>query len=374
MLRNIIKNASYLPGYHTKRKIIVFLIDDWGSIRTINKNTRDKLIKSGIKLDNDRFNYFDTLANAEDFSSLFDILRQYKDKNNNNPILNLVSVVANPDFDKIRINNFAKYYYQPFTETLNNYYGSDTFSYWKEGIIEKLIIPEFHGREHLNPHLWLKSLRTNDNLIRTSFDNHCIGIHSNQLSKYRGNYLFAFDFENEIDLFAHEQIISSGIKLFKNLFNQAPNHFTSSGLIHNKKHEDFTNSNRIKLIDVGKITVETLGNGKYKKKLKTLGQMNKNSQVYITRNVRFEPNADPNYDCVGSCLKDISMAFRWRQPAIISSHRVNFVGGIEEKNRKDGLIKLNCLLNQITKNWKDVEFMTVHALGNLLNKTNGNFD
>ena len=67
-------------------------------------------------------------------------------------------------------------------------------------------------------------------------------------------------------------------------------------------------------------------------------------------------------------LRQIAAAFRWKKPAIISTHRVNFVGGINKQNREAGLKELHSLLKTIVKRWPDVEFMsTVNMLKELKN-------
>ena len=74
-------------------------------------------------------------------------------------------------------------------------------------------------------------------------------------------------------------------------------------------------------------------------------------------------------DWVDSCLNEIKIAFIWKKPAIISSHRVNYVGWLNEKNRTKGLRELDELLFQIIKYWPTAEFMTSSELGNLINET-----
>ena len=61
-------------------------------------------------------------------------------------------------------------------------------------------------------------------------------------------------------------------------------------------------------------------------------------------------------------MKQIETAFRWNKPAIISSHRVNFCGHIDPKNREKGLDSLKQLLQEIVKKWPDVEFMAADEL------------
>jgi hypothetical protein len=67
---------------------------------------------------------------------------------------------------------------------------------------------------------------------------------------------------------------------------------------------------------------------------------------------------------------EINLAFKFNKPAVINTHRVNFIGGIEEKNRDLGLKKLNILLCQIVKKWPDVKFMNSAQLGNYISNSN----
>ena len=55
------------------------------------------------------------------------------------------------------------------------------------------------------------------------------------------------------------------------------------------------------------------------------------------------------------------------RPAIISSHRLNFIGAIETINRDNHLIELKILLNNIVKQWPDVEFISSDQLGHIIN-------
>lgn len=57
-------------------------------------------------------------------------------------------------------------------------------------------------------------------------------------------------------------------------------------------------------------------------------------------------------------MKQIDAAFRWDKPANISTHRVNFSGGIDPLNRNFGLSELKKLLKAIVRKWPDVEFIS----------------
>jgi len=125
--------------------------------------------------------------------------------------------------------------------------------------------------------------------------------------------------------------------------------------------------NGIKWMSASKIQREAMGNGETKKVLHWLGKKNKYDQRYITRNCFFEPS-DKSKNWVDSCMSDIAIAFKWHKPAVISSHRVNYIGSLYPSNRSHGLNQLEKLIQQIVRKWSDVEFMTSTELGELIDK------
>ena len=60
------------------------------------------------------------------------------------------------------------------------------------------------------------------------------------------------------------------------------------------------------------------------------------------------------------------MAFLMRKPAIVSTHRINYVGYIDEGNRDRTLKLLRQLLTAVLRRWPDVEFLTTVQLGRLM--------
>jgi hypothetical protein len=124
MLKKITKTLSNLPGWRTSRKIVVIESDDWGSIRMSSNESYNALQKAGLSLDKGagaRYNKYETLASKEDLQHLFEVLKSVKDKNGSSAKMTAVSLVANPDFKKIKEDNFQNYYYEPFTKTLRRY-------------------------------------------------------------------------------------------------------------------------------------------------------------------------------------------------------------------------------------------------------------
>lgn len=363
----LIRNISNIPGWSTNRKIVVILVDDWGAIRIPDKAAHSALISAGVDCKFNRFDKYDTLANSEDLSALFDVLVTVKDKNNKPATITAMTAVANPDFERIKKAGFREYYSEPFTQTLKSYYSdSNVFEIWKEGIRAGLFEPQFHGREHLNVELWLKALQNGDRNLLAAFEQRAIGIPMSSKSKFLSSYMAAYDFENQDQANNFSQINHEGLSLFNDLFGYKASLFTASSLIHNSQLEHELVNEGIGYIDRAKITLEPLGGGNYKRRYFYFGQKNSEGQRYITRNCMFEPNQFPNQDTVNKTLNDIAVSFRWHKPAIISSHRVNFVGGIDESNRALGLKSLKYLLTGIKTNWPNVEFLSFNELAALL--------
>jgi len=363
------RNLSNIPGWNTKRKIIVIESDDWGSIRMPSTNVFNLMNKQGLDCSGTslRYNQYDTLASRDDFSALFETLSYFKDINGNAPVFTALSVVANPDFNMIRDSGFSEYYYEPFTKTLDRYYGSsNSFPMWLEGIRKKLFVPQFHGREHLNVYVWMNALRENNEEARFAFDQGCWGF--NNKHRFGISYQAAFDIEHINQLVQQKEIIKDGLNLFEKIFGYRAKYFVPPNGPFNNNLEDISRNEGISFMSSSKIQHEPLGDRKNKIVLHYFGQKNKYSQYYITRNCFFEPSENAK-NWVDSCLKEIEIAFRWYKPAVISSHRVNYIGVHYQYNRDNSLQQLKSLLDNILNKWHDVEFMTSDALGELIAKS-----
>jgi len=328
-----------------------------------------KLLKDGVDLLSDEgyvFNKYDSLATSEDISSLFDVLCTVTDSTGRHPVLTPVSVVANPQFDKIKEAHFENYYFEPFTETLKKYPGcEDSFILWKEGIEKRLFVPQFHGREHLNVKVWMKALRSDHVKARTAFNYGMWGISTVNDPEIKIEFQAAFDFVDPEDIKYHEEVIETGLKLFTNIFGYQATYFVPPNGPFSSKLQSFCAGQGIKYLSVAKIMAEPAGDGEKRIGINWLGRRTSSGITCMTRNCFFEP-CQNGQDWVDTCLNDISTAFKWRKPALISSHRVNYIGALDTSNRDRGLKKLRLLINSILKHWPDAEFLTTAELGDMM--------
>lgn len=368
-VRTVLKELSNIPDWKTKRRIVVFESDDWGTIRMPSMEAFRRLEESGLELrkgtgEAARFNLNDNLATSRDLESLFEVLNSVKDSKGSPAVFTPISIVANPDFGKIEASGFQEYHYEPFTETLKRYPGcEDSFKLWKEGIEQKLFVPQMHGREHLNVLAWMKALQSEDKQAHLAFKEGVWGFIPADFP--RVSYLAAFKLADPGEIEYQKQVIREGLQLFEDIFSyKAVFYVPPNGVINNSLNQTLV-ENGIKFRSTSKIQIESLGLDKTRKSLHFHGQRDKNGIRYIIRNSVFEPSKEGR-DWVDSSLNDINMAFRWHRPAIISTHRVSYVGKLNEKNRDNGLRQLSSLLKEIVKRWPDVEFMTTEELGALM--------
>lgn len=372
LLHYLKRNISNLPGWRTNRKIVVFESDDWGSIRMPSLEVFNKL-KSKIDLmsmDYGRYNLNDTLASKSDLEALFEVLYKTQDKNGNPTVFTALSVVANPDFNKIRESKFEHYFYEPFTETLKRYYPDDNvFSLWQEGYRNGVFIPQFHGREHLNVKAWLEALKAGDEDSILAFNEGFWGFLSKYFLKNKIEFQAAFQLSTEQDIHLHSEIIKDGLNLFEKIHGYRARYFVAPNGPINNKLNNVLIQNGIEFRSTSKIQIESIGNNKTRRVINWLGKKDKSGIVYITRNCFFEPNLEGK-DWVDSCLNDINIAFSFSKPAIISSHRTNYIGALNPSNRDNSLRQLNTLLKRIISKWPDVEFLSTVQLGELIKKNN----
>lgn len=355
-----------IPGYRTNRKIIVFESDDWGSIRMPSLNVYKYLIDNNILSLGNVFGKYDTLASEDDLSKLFELLLSYKDKNGNNPVFTANCTVANPNFHRIKESDFQSYFHEPFTDTLSRYPKHNrSFDFWKSGIENNIFYPQFHGREHINISRWLKKLKSGDKRYLEAFNKETFVVGTSAKKNKSENLAAALDYDDQADIMNVTKSITEGLMLFKDIFGFASKSFIAPNYIWDNSIEEVLAANKVLFIQGSKFQNRpNINNNSYVRKYRYTGKVNKFGQIQIVRNAFFEPSLMGHRDVISSCLRQIRTAFLFKKPAVISTHRLNYIGFLHTKNRDENLLKLRNLLVEILKRWPDVEFASSPQLGN----------
>ena len=348
-------------GYHTDRKLVVIESDDWGSIRMPSRETFEHLKFIGDSPDKDAFLSNDSLESEDDLKALFGVLSSIKDFKGNHPIITANFAMANPNFDKI---NYAGgvYEYEPFYHTYDRYFGNNNvLDLVKEGYSNRLMLPQLHCREHLNVNRWMRDLKNGNPNTLLAFKNKTMGVGASFDSKNLFGYMDAFNTDcttpQELD-----EILEEAHKIFIETFGFKSESFVASCFVWEDSLEESLKKQGIRSIQSASWQYKPHGkDGEYKLKrtLRYTGQKGNYGHIYSARNCAYEPayNQDAQA-CVESCLTSIKRSFDVKKPAIITSHRLNYISAINPQNRENNLCGLKDLLNKTLSEFPDVEFVS----------------
>lgn len=200
MINDFVKKSikAYLNyrSFKTNRQLILIESDDWGSIRTQNIKTLNKLNDISRAVKQDPYIQLDSIASSNDLSALFEILNSVRDSKGNPACITANVCTANPDFNAIKASNFNEFHYEIFTQTLDRYSNTENlFDLWKNAEKEKLFYPQLHGREHVHAPAWLAELRAGNKDLLKAFELNSFGIPYNGiLSQKRKKFSSSFRF------------------------------------------------------------------------------------------------------------------------------------------------------------------------------------
>lgn len=364
---NYIKN---LPGWRTKQKLVVFVVDDYGNVRLDSRQARENLDRAGLKV-HSRFDAFDALETREDLEMLYEVLHTVKDRNGRPAVFTPFALPCNINYERLFENNLSVYVNETLPETYSKLASRDPKAYegawqlWMEGIASGVMAPQFHGREHLNIKVMEEKLRNHDRELLASLENRSYTSLSD--SGYSTiAYTAAFDFWDFSETDRFGEIIRNGLDAFEKVYGYRSIHFNAPGAPAHSVINQTLFDCGIRFLDSPLVHNEHQGRGKYRRSINWTGKKNTLDMYSLVRNAVFEPT-EPRYSCwVNRCLSQIEAAFFLKRPAIISSHRVNFCGHIDKKNRTKGLADLKSLLEGIVERWPDVEFISSADLGRLI--------
>lgn len=368
----MVQNLTNPRGWRTNRKIVVIESDDWGMIRMSSKKDQNELKKRGYNISQCPYNVNDRIENDKDMEGLGEVLLSVKDSKGNPAKFTINNIVANPEFDKIKSSGFNQYFFEPFTETLDRYPDTqNVMSLYKEGIKKNIFHPQLHGREHVNLRLWFERLREKNSHALEAFNRNMFTVHKEGRISGRRDNLDAFGSKtiNQGE-FEYSQIIKDAQGIFESIWNFRSKSFIAPCYVWHPSVEIFLRDEGIQYLQgthVQRIPIDN-SSFKVKRRYHYLGQRNKLGQLYLIRNCFFEPTESGSSGIVEKGLAEIHRSFFYKKPAIISSHRVNYIGSLNPHNRHQNLRLLRELLKRITQTWPDVEFMSTDQLGDLISE------
>ena len=373
MIKNLIrKQKARLTAYRTNAagiklpgRYLIIESDDWGAIRTPSKEALKLFEKRGLGLGNSIYKN-DSLASNEDLDQLFNLLQSFKDSKGNALKITANAIMANPDFEKIKAADFTQFYFEDFRTTLQKYPEHDkAFLKWKQAIADNIFVPQFHGREHLQFKRWLKVLQSGNEDALFCFNSGATYSGKNDYSSME-----AYDWDQPEDVNEQKKIVAEGLTMFENAFGFISKSFIAPCYNWDPKLEPMLASKGVKLIQgIRNQLIPTGIFDQYERLPHYFGEVNSSGLKYNIRNCFLEPSQLPGKDWVDSCLAQVQSAFLLKKPAVICSHRINYIGFINQHNRDRGLKDLETLIKIVLKKWPDVTFISTDQLNDLLPST-----
>ncbi len=365
MRTKIANNLINSRGRRINQRLLVIESDDWGSIRMSSKDSFNELLIKGYPVNQCYFNSNDALESNNDLQYLFEVLNSVKGIDGKPAIFTANNVVGNPDFERIKENDFQQYFFEPFYKTLERYPHHDkVLDYYRSGIEMNLIKMQFHGREHVHVNNWLKALQKKDAPAMDAFNNGMFSVFVNlKSSSCYNEYLNAMATYSMADFDFVSNSIVEGMSIFESIWGYRSKSVIAPCYNWHSNLEKVFKSCGIEIIQSGRIQLSPsqIDNSNIPIK-RFFGQKNNLGQSYFIRNCYFEPSTNLTLDWVGKVLDEVSTAFFWNKPAIISSHRLNYIGWLNSENRDRNLRLLKELLQKIVNKWPDVTFTSTDQL------------
>ncbi|MCH7412048.1 hypothetical protein MM213_01020 [Belliella sp. R4-6] len=359
-LRNLKNNLLNIPGWRTSRRLVVFESDDWGMIRMASKEAFFRLEKKGYEVYHSFFDQYDALETNEDIEQLIEVLSRFRDKHGQVAKFTMNMVMANPDFEKIKKNKFIEYSYESFQSTLSRYSDRDkVMQLYKEGIAAGVFRMQFHGREHVHINRWITKLRSGDQLYLDAF--------KEEMYALEGGHLDAMAMFESTDISTVSISIKEGLRLFEDTWGFPSTSVIAPCYTWGDETEREWAAAGVKYIQGARAQKKSyIGKDQTTVSRHYMGEQSKYGMIYMIRNVSFEPVTAAQKDWVNSALKEVDTAFRWGKPAVISTHRINYIGALLPENRKRNLHLLFLFLETLLKKYPDVEFVSSDELGQLI--------
>ncbi len=359
---------SLLLSKKLKGPTVVIESDDWGSERIPNLTVQNELAKLGLDIRSNPYVKFDSLERLEDVESLEVLLNKIYADFGKKVLITGNFVMANPDYEAIRKNNFSSYVAEPFTSTYLKRDGNDTVRQSLNRLIKAgYMQPQFHAREHINVSLWMTELQNRQSDYAKAFQLNCCGIDSRVKSVNRNNLLAAFEYFTAVQKQVVMQSIEEGLAQFKAEFGMASTTLVAPRHVWNQDLELVFKANEVTTVQSSLVQLIP-GTENYRQRYLFTGQKNAHTGIlYLVRNVYFETAYNQQFDWVKQALAKINTLFFLNIPVVIGMHRINFSGGIHPENRERGLKEFERLLRAILTKYPQTNFLSSDQLAKMVN-------
>lgn len=347
--------------FSVKGHVVVFDSDDWGCQRVHSQNEKNFLDSYPGFMPHDCFEDNDCLETKEDFDALAKVLESFTDSEGHHPIFTLNYVLNNLVYASANYSAGQRpcFIYETLEQT---YLRSNVPFLWNNPAYcapDSVFAFSLHAFAHLNEARFCRDIEANKNGAR-DFYNH--GVVASLDPKNRFCYMDEMG-GGRADVTSSLSRLGKASEQFALVFHRKSLCFTPScGVLDPSSLPSLAamGFSAIKITDSFYRSFD--GKGFHKHPIRSLKKLTPHSSSrFLVRNCTFEPIFFDK-KALEFCLRDIVYAFKHGKPAIISTHRMNYVSGFD-KNAYQNRLHLLCeLLLEIMKRYPDVQFMSTDEL------------
>ncbi|MGY6560087.1 MAG: hypothetical protein ACXIT9_12480 [Nitritalea sp.] len=362
--RFLIANLKNIPGWRSNQKYLIIESDDWGSLQIIDKNHRDKLIKLGLlQIKSDPISSLDGLEVAEDFEMLYEVLTSVKDSNGNSAVFTPFINTGNPNFPEILNSDFESLHYEKFTDTYKKFGRDQNEIFLSQGVLNKILRPQLHGHGHVCDWIWFENLKSSS-IAKLAIQNNFSSVTVDNQIKLLNGFRPTYFVRNSGELELAKISLKRAVNEFEDIMGYKAEVFDAPNAVFHPELEGHLTKFGIRSIvtpfyrNEPDFNGNVVKNGRY-----NFGAKNEYGQIYHIRNCMFEPYKGTTAE---TTLRMIDTCFRWGKPAVISSHRVNYVSSVFQSVRNNSLNELKKILSSVVKRHPDVQFISSGDLSRIM--------
>ncbi|MCQ8179985.1 hypothetical protein NP603_02580 [Methylomonas sp. SURF-1] len=296
---------------------------------------------------------------ADRLKQLLGMLARHRDAVGRNAVLTADMVLAVPDLEKTAVD--GEYRRKMLDADFPVIYQT-----LKDGIARDLLTPQLHGLEHLNGAGFARLLRQNDPRLAAAKSSSDWWDWESLDSPLQGHYVDGSTLPtSQLDSAEAQNIVELATASFQSMFGAPSVSTVAPCYLWNDNIEEHWNTQHISAIQTaGYRCTGRDRSGRYLQDppIIRVGTKNRVGQVYLVRNVMYEPVDGKN--TVAGALAEAEIAYLQAAPISISTHRYNFTRSETECN--DAIAGLDQLISNIIDRFPRIRFLSSAELAESL--------
>lgn len=298
---------------------------------------------------------------AERLTQLLSMLATHQDAVNRTAVLTADLVLAVPDVAQIERDGSGQYFRRFLDKDFPAIYHA-----LLEGIQQDTLVPQLHGMEHLNGQAFAELYTKHDPRLASARTTSGWWDWESLDSPLQGHYVDGRSLPTKpITATEANTVITQAMDCFTKMFGYPSLTTVAPCYLWNDEIERSWQRHNIIAIQTAGYRCtgrDQTGNYFQDPPLIRLGNTSRFNQIYLIRNVMFEPVDGKN--TAASAFAEAKAAYRQALPISISTHRYNFTR--TEQQCEQAISGLNQLLGAIASTLPNVRFLASPELGEFL--------